>query len=202
MPAPHVSKNWLEIMQEAFRAQKASKFTWPEDFAVSSYSIWVTGTFSSGKTTFIEAISEIPVRSIEYYRHNNERSEAVDFGYISCDTYYLQFFGGPGSWRLKRNLFEADIKSGRLLGVVVLYDSAQLASLREMRSILNIFRAPDWDHPYVIVANKQDRPNAWEPEDLKIALKVSSEELFLPCCSIDRESVKQVLITFLEYVKA
>jgi signal recognition particle receptor subunit beta len=49
----------------------------------------------------------------------------------------------------------------------------------------------------VVAANKQDHPDAWEPEDLRIALRIEQNVKLLPCVAKDKESVKQVLLELL-----
>jgi hypothetical protein len=51
--------------------------------------------------------------------------------------------------------------------------------------------------PYVVAANKQDRPDAWSPEDLRIALKIDPKVKVLPCVATDKEKVKAVLLELL-----
>jgi len=160
----------------------------------------VTGPFSAGKTQFIRSISEIDVVSTE--RRISSESEkikdsttvAMDFGRITVDEdLILYLFGTPGQ---KRFDFMWEILSEGMLGFVVLIDSARPETFREARRILEVFRgyAPT---PYVVAANKQDSPDAWDTEDLRIALKISQDIKVLPCVAIDKESVKNVLLELL-----
>jgi len=160
----------------------------------------VTGPFSAGKTQFIRTISEIDVISTE--RRISSESEkikeattvAMDFGRITVDEdLILYLFGTPGQ---KRFDFMWEILSEGMLGFVVLIDSARPETFREARRILEIFRgyAPT---PYVVAANKQDSPDAWAAEDLRIALKISGDIKVLPCVAIDKGTVKNVLLELL-----
>ncbi len=160
----------------------------------------VTGPFSAGKTQFIRSISEIDVVSTE--RKISSESEqvkdqttvAMDFGRITVDEeLILYMFGTPGQ---KRFDFMWEILSEGMLGFVVLIDSARPETFREARRILEVFRgyAPT---PYVVAANKQDSADAWMPEDLRIALRISQDIKVLPCVATDKESVKNVLLELL-----
>jgi hypothetical protein len=51
--------------------------------------------------------------------------------------------------------------------------------------------------PYVVAANKQDLPDAWSPDDLRIALKIDKNIKVLPCVAVDKESVKTILLELL-----
>jgi signal recognition particle receptor subunit beta len=160
----------------------------------------VTGPFSAGKTQFIRTISEIYVVSTERRisseseRVKDETTVAMDFGRITVDDdLILYLFGTPGQ---KRFDFMWEILSEGMLGFVVLIDSARPETFREARRILEIFRgyAPT---PYVVAANKQDSPDAWSTEDLRIALKITDSVKVLPCVAMARESVKNVLLELL-----
>ncbi len=160
----------------------------------------ITGPFSAGKTEFIRSISEIDVISTERKisseaeRVKDETTVAMDFGRITVDDdLVLYLFGTPGQRRFD---FMWEILSEGMLGFIVLIDSVRPETFREAKHILEIFRsyAPT---PYVVAANKQDLPDAWSSEDLRIALKIDSNIKVLPCVATDKEQVKNVLLELL-----
>ncbi len=160
----------------------------------------ITGPFSAGKTEFISAISEIEVVSTERKISDETRvvksntTVAMDFGRITVDeSLVLYLFGTPGQ---KRFDFMWEILSEGMLGFVVVVDSVRPETFREARMILDIFQGYA-NTPYVVAANKQDRVDAWSPEDLRIALKIDKKVKVLPCVATDRESVKNVLLELL-----
>lgn len=162
--------------------------------------IVVTGPFSAGKTEFIRTISEIDVVSTE--RKISSEAEkiketttvAMDFGRITVDEdLVLYLFGTPGQRRFD---FMWEILSEGMLGFVVVVDSTRPETFREARSILDTFRGYAAT-PYVVAANKQDCEDAWDPEDLRIALKVDSDIKLLPCVATNKESVKATLLELL-----
>ena len=160
----------------------------------------VTGPFSAGKTEFIRSISEIDVVSTERKitdataRIKRETTVAMDFGRITIDDdLVLYLFGTPGQRRFD---FMWEIRSEGMLGFIVLVDSVRPETFREARRILNTFRSYATT-PYVVAANKQDLEDAWSPEDLRIALKMSDDVKMVPCVATDRESVKRVLLELL-----
>jgi small GTP-binding protein len=159
----------------------------------------VTGPFNSGKTAFIRSVSEIDVVSTE--RKISSESErvketttvAMDFGRITVDDdLVLYLFGTPGQ---KRFDFMWEILAEGMLGFIVM-DSARPETFREARGILQTFRAYA-PTPYVVAANKQDLDDAWDVEDLRIALKLDSKIKMLPCIAMDKETVKTVLLELL-----
>lgn len=160
----------------------------------------VTGPFSSGKTQFIQTVSEIDVVaterkiSSESERIKETTTVAMDFGRITVDDdLVLYLFGTPGQ---KRFDFMWEILSEGMLGFVVMVDSSRPETFREARRILETFRAYA-PTPYVVTANKQDLEDAWDPEDMRIALRLSPDVKLLPCTSTDKESVKNALLELL-----
>ncbi len=62
-----------------------------------------------------------------------------------------------------------------MLGFVVMVDSTRPETFREARSILETFRAYA-PTPYVVAANKQDQEDAWELDDMRIALRLDPKD--------------------------
>ncbi|MCI0395838.1 MAG: ATP/GTP-binding protein [Chloroflexi bacterium] len=161
----------------------------------------VTGPFSAGKTEFISSVSEIDVVSTE--RRISSVSEAavkgqttvaMDFGRITVDDdLVLYLFGTPGQRRFD---FMWEILSEGMLGFIVLVDSTKPETFREAKRILETFESYA-STPYVVAANKQDHEDAWEPDDLRIILRLNPSVKVLPCVALDKESVKNVLLELL-----
>ncbi|MBK9750268.1 MAG: ATP/GTP-binding protein [Chloroflexi bacterium] len=161
----------------------------------------ITGPFSSGKTEFIRSISEIDVVTTERgITSETERmvkestTVAMDFGRITVDDdLVLYLFGTPGQRRFD---FMWEILAEGMLGFVVMVDSTKPETFREAKSILETFRAYA-PTPYVVAANKQDQGEAWNTDDLRIALRIEDGVKLLPCVARDKESVKTVLLELL-----
>jgi small GTP-binding protein len=160
----------------------------------------VTGPFNAGKTEFIQTVSEIDVvateRKItsEAERIKEATTVAMDFGRITVDDeLVLYLFGTPGQ---KRFDFMWEILSEGMLGFIVMVDSTRPETFREARSILETFRAYA-PTPYVVAANKQDIDDAWDIDDMRIALRLDPTIQLLPCVSVDKNAVKEVLLQLL-----
>ena len=160
----------------------------------------VTGPFNAGKTEFIRSVSEIDVVNTERKissdaeRLKETTTVAMDFGRISIDSdLVLYLFGTPGQ---KRFDFMWEILSEGMLGFVVMVDSTRPETFREARRILETFRAYA-PTPYIVAANKQDVEDAWEVEDMRLALRLEPKVKILPCVAKDKETVKSVLIELL-----
>lgn len=166
----------------------------------------VTGPFNAGKTEFIQSVSEIDVVSTE--RRISTKDEravkeattvAMDFGRITVDDdLVLYLFGTPGQ---KRFDFMWEILSEGMLGFIVLVDSTRPETFREARSILETFRAYA-PTPYVVAANKQDKKDAWDVEDMRHALRLDAKTKLLPCTATSRKSVKEILLALLYSILA
>lgn len=163
--------------------------------------IVVTGPFASGKTQFIRTISEIEVVSTERRISTpgeraikDQTTVAMDFGRITIDEgLVLYLFGTPGQRRFD---FMWEILAEGMLGFIVMVDSTRPETFREARNILDTFRRYA-QTPFVVAANKQDLEDAWDPEDIRIALRLEQRAKVLPCVAIRRHSVKTVVLELL-----
>ncbi len=163
--------------------------------------IIVTGPFASGKTQFIRTISEIEVVSTERRISTaaeraikDQTTVAMDFGRITIDKdLVLYLFGTPGQRRFD---FMWEILAEGMLGFIVMVDSTRPETFREARNILDTFRRYA-QTPFVVAANKQDLEDAWDPEDLRIALRLDGRVKVLPCVATRRDSVKTVVLELL-----
>lgn len=162
--------------------------------------IVVTGPFNAGKTQFIQSVSEIEVVaterkiSSEAEKVKNTTTVAMDFGRITVDDdLVLYLFGTPGQ---KRFDFMWEILSEGMLGFVVMVDSTRPETFREARTILETFKAYA-PTPYVVAANKQDAKDAWDLDDIRVALRLDPKVKLLPCVARNKEKVKSVLLELL-----
>jgi hypothetical protein len=165
----------------------------------------VTGPFNAGKTEFIQSVSEIDVVSterkisLEAEKVKQTTTVAMDFGRITVDDdLVLYLFGTPGQRRFD---FMWEILSEGMLGFIVMVDSTRPETFREARNILETFRAYA-PTPYVVAANKQDKEEAWDIGDMRIALRLDPKVKFLPCVATDKETVKTVLLELLYSILA
>jgi len=162
--------------------------------------IVVTGPFNSGKTELIRSVSEIDVVSTEkkitsdVEKVKESTTVAMDFGRITVDDDLILFlFGTPGQ---KRFDFMWEILSEGMLGFIVMVDSTRPETFKEARSILETFHAYA-PTPYIVAANKQDMTDAWEVEDIRLALRLDPSVKILPCIAKKKSSVKTVLLELL-----
>jgi small GTP-binding protein len=165
----------------------------------------VTGPFNAGKTEFIRSVSEIDVVSTERKisteadRVKETTTVAMDFGRITVDDdLVLYLFGTPGQRRFD---FMWEILSEGMLGFIVMVDSTRPETFREARNIMTTFKAYA-PTPYVVTANKQDQEDAWELDDIRIALRLPQSIKLLHCVATKKEMVKNVLLELLYSILA
>lgn len=145
--------------------------------------IIVTGTARCGKKTFINSIRE---------------TEAYDGGLVPASSYFgrvrllpdvtLFLFPAPGSRPLR--LISA-ILDQSFMGAVVLVDSTRPDGFREACDIVDSVLSENI--PIICAATKQDMPDAWSVNDLRIALRFEDHIPLIPCRAHERDSVKTVL---------
>ncbi|MGQ9628618.1 MAG: GTP-binding protein [Anaerolineae bacterium] len=154
--------------------------------------IVVTGPFNAGKTAFIKSVSEIDVVSTERKITNplsavkEETTVAMDFGRVALGDLVLHLFGTPGQRRFD---FMWEILSKEMQGFIVLADSTTPETFDEVERLLKLFQKFE-TVPYIVAANKQDKPGALKPQEIRRALKVKE---VLPCVATERNSVIMVL---------
>ncbi|UCE27828.1 MAG: ATP/GTP-binding protein [Candidatus Coatesbacteria bacterium] len=165
----------------------------------------ITGDVGSGKTEFIRTISEIDPVSTEAKVTDDladlklETTVAMDFGRITVDDdLVLHLYGTPGQIRFD---FMWEILSTGILGYIVMVDSTRPQTCPATRRVIDFFEVIS-DVPYIVVANKQDVDNAFSADDVRHILSLDEGVPVLPCSALDKEDVKEVLLTLFERILA
>jgi signal recognition particle receptor subunit beta len=171
--------------------------------------ILVAGGFGAGKTTLVDAISEVsPLRTEETLTSagiglddlsgvgsKKTTTVAMDFGRISIgQRLVLYLFGTPGQ---ERFWFMWDELAYGALGAVVLADTRRLGD-----SFPSIDYFERQQLPFVVAINCFDGAPHHDPGDVLAALDLAPTVPTLFCDARERDSVKNMLITLVEHVLA
>lgn len=155
--------------------------------------IIVTGLSGSGKTQFIESISQ-------YTEWQSTPGTSWFFGRVRVDQQLIVHFLEPPIQKQFDFMWLREVISRiRAMGFVVMVDSTRPGTFGEFLSILYTIRGFHDATPLVVAANKQDRSRAWKPQDLQMGLGIRDMTV-LPCVAHDHNSVREVVLELLYQV--
>lgn len=169
----------------------------------SLYKIIVTGPFSSGKTTFVSTLSEIPVVRTERKITTEDRgvkaetTVAMDYGRTTLEGRVLHLNGTPGQARFD---FMWEILASEMNAFVVLVDATDPASFPDAQELIRLFSAFN-RVPYLVVANKADLSGGASMGQIRREMEIGDDVTIMPCDSNSKSSVRQVLLQVIELIE-
>lgn len=153
----------------------------------------VTGLAQSGKTQFIESISQ-------YTEWQSQPGTSWFFGRVRVDQSLILHFLEPPMGKEFDFMWLRDVVSKvRATGFVVMMDSSRPQTFGEFLSIVYTIKGFHHDVPMVVAANKQDHRRAWSADDIQMGLGIRDIPL-LPCIAHDRQMVREIVIELLYQV--
>ena len=166
------------------------------------YKIIVTGPFNSGKTAFINTISDIEVVTTERKITTEDRgikaetTVAMDYGRVELDSKILHLNGTPGQARFD---FMWEILAHEMNGFIVLVDSTDPPSFPDAADLIRLFSGLH-DVPYLVVANKTDLEGAASLSEVRRRVNPNEDITVMPCVALEKSSVRQVLLQIIELI--
>lgn len=165
----------------------------PRKQAAQVVRLVVVGLSRSGKTTFIERISQ-------YTEWQDQPGKSWFFGRVRVDDDLLLHFLEPPIGRQFDYMWLRDVMSRiHATGFVVMVDSTRPAHFGEFLSILYTIRGFHSNAPLIVAANKQDHRQAWAPADMQTVLGIRDIPI-MPCIATDHGMVREIVVELLYQV--
>lgn len=165
----------------------------PKRQASTVVKIIVIGLANSGKTSFIQRVSQ-------YTEWQGEKQDSWFFGRVRVDSSLILHFLEPPMSRQFDFIWLRQVMSRiRATGFVVMMDSTKPQHFGEFLSILYTIRGYHEDAPLVVAANKQDHRKAWQPDDVRLGLGIRDVSV-MPCVANNPNAVREVVIDLLYQV--
>ena len=154
--------------------------------------ILVTGPYNAGKSSFVKAVSKESVSVDRMALEKFPTTIAMDIGHIDHNGFIADVFGTPGQERFDLML---DVLAKESVGAFILVDSTAPQTFARAKEMINKTQAEAI--PKVIVANKQDLPDAMEPEKIREAMKLDKSIPIIPTAVKINKGVEESLDTLL-----
>ena len=163
---------------------------------MSRFKLVVTGPVACGKSTFIKKLSGKRALSIN---DDDGRTVALDFGRCSLSGIEILAFGTPGHEHFE---FMREILIQGADGLLVLFDSTRPQTFKTAAQMLQrlLKKLPD-NVPFILVANKQDLPNAKTPEEIRTILELDTSIPVIEVVAKEGQNVEKALQTLLNLQK-
>ncbi len=158
----------------------------------------IAGPMGAGKTTFIRALSEVPVVETEAFSQEKgaPTTVALDFGLLRVDGLEVHLFGTPGQERFS---FMWEVLMQGALGFLLLVAGDDPGSFPKARRLLDQITS-QFPVPYLVGVTKQDLPRVWRPEEVAEFFFLSPGRV-VGLSALRREEALRTLLRLLETVR-
>jgi len=152
--------------------------------------VLVTGPYHAGKSSFIHAISS---RAVSVDRLGT--TVAMDHGFVDHKGFTAEIFGTPGQERFDPLL---KMLSGEAMGVFLLIDSTKPDTFPRAKTMLERTRAHGL--PYLVVANKQDLPDALSADEVRKKMNIPKSVPIVPTSVVKKKGVFKAFETLIDMI--
>ncbi|NYB52574.1 MAG: GTP-binding protein [Methanobacteriaceae archaeon] len=155
--------------------------------------ILVTGPFNAGKSTFVKKIAPESVSVDRMALGQVPTTIAMDIGHVEYKGFIADVFGTPGQERFDLIL---DVLSKEAVGAFIMVDSTEPKTFARAKEMMKRCKAEAI--PKVIVANKQDLPDALSPEEIRKVMNIDHSIPIIPVSLHQDEGIEDALDALLE----
>lgn len=158
----------------------------------------VAGPVGAGKTSFVQALSEIPVVETDELASEaigkDKTTVGLDFGIRRLGNYDVHLFGTPGQERFQ---FMWEILAEGAIGMVLLVSGQHPGTFPEARRILEHVTSR-FEMPFIVGVTRQDLEPVWRPEEVADFFGLLPAQV-QGLTATEEESARKLLVQMLEW---
>ena len=181
-----IKANWTE----AKRKYVLFKTVRPGGVEAFIPKILVTGPYNAGKSAVVHALS---TRGAAVDRLGT--TAALDHGNIDHKDFSVDILGTPGQERFDPLL---KVLGGEAMGLFLVIDSTKPEEFHRAKTMLETTLGHGL--PFIVLANKQDLPNALSPEEIRERMKIGKEIKILPTVATQEKGVVEAFETLIDMI--
>jgi uncharacterized protein len=155
--------------------------------------ILVTGPFNAGKSSFVKSITKNSVSVDRMALGQVPTTIAMDIGHMEYKGFIADVFGTPGQERFDLIL---DVLSKEAVGAFIMIDSTAPKTFARAKEMMKRCKAEAI--PKVILANKQDLPEALSCEEIRNVMNIDQSIPIVPISLIQQEGIEDALDALLK----
>ena len=152
--------------------------------------ILVTGPYHAGKTTVVHNLSS---KAVSVQRMGT--TIALDFGHVDYKGFSVDLFGTIGQPRFDPIL---EVLGGEALGVILVVDSTKPEEFP--RAMEMMLKAGVHGLPYVVLANKQDLPEALSVEEVRRRMHIPEDVPVIGTVATENKNLFEALDALLKKI--
>ncbi|MEA3281319.1 MAG: ATPase domain-containing protein [Euryarchaeota archaeon] len=183
--------NWIEVSGTKIFFEVLE----PGGVRVFIPKLLVTGPYNAGKTSFTHAIA---LDAVSVERQTFElfpTTVGLDIGHIDYKGFSADVFGTPGQERFDLLL---EPLGREAIGTFIVIDSTKPETFVRAKEMIRMCRTEAI--PKVIIANKQDLPNALSPSEIKKKMSLWEEIPIVPVSATDGTGIDMALDTLFSLI--
>lgn len=156
----------------------------------------IYGPDQAGKTTFIKSLVDVFEPQIVERRRKREDDLIADFGTLRINDHTHSFHAVSTAWR---NNAVPQTLAAYCDGFLLIVDSTRAESFPQLRDDIHHLLAHR-PGPAIVIANKQDHPNALSPEMIRPLLGIDASIPIVPSVAHDKILVRAAFEVLLKHI--